>query len=157
MMDAYQPKDVTKQALQLAGNSLSGLNTGLQGKLGLNFTRRPGKKTLDASQGKRDAKIEVKQTGQMRYGNHGIDLSKVEQLVNIGQTKAIGWMMLYFAKHYADSDDSMIDNLKRLYKRVENLGLDELTPFKMGELALPRIQELAAAINRIRCSDWESD
>ena len=155
MMDAYQPEDVTKQALGLAGNMLSDLNTVLQGKLGLNSTRRPGKKSLDASQGKRDAKIDVNQTGQIRYGNHDIDLSKVEQLVNIGQTQTIGWMMLYYAKHFVDNADAMVDNLKCLYERVENLGLDELTPFKMGELALPRIQELAAAINRIRCDDWD--
>ena len=157
MMDAYQPEDVTKQALGLAGDMLSDLNTDLQGKLGLNSTRRLGKKTFDASQGKRDAKIDVNQTGQMRYGNYDIDLSKVEQLVNIGQTKTIGRMMLDYAKHFVDNADAMVDNLKRLYGRVENLGLDELTPFKMGELALPRIQELAAAINRIRCDDWESD
>jgi len=156
MMDSFKPKDVTKQARNLAGNTLADLKFDLQRKLELHSNRRPGKKTLDSSQGKHDIKIDTHKLEQIRYGVHNIDLTKVEQLVDIGQTKAIGWMMVYYLNHFVGNGDSMVNNLKRLCQRIENRGLDELTPFKMGELALPRIQELAATINRIRCNDWES-
>ena len=34
-------------------------------------------------------------------------------------------------------------------------GIDILSPYKVGNLALPRLHEVAAAINRIREHDWK--
>jgi hypothetical protein len=44
----------------------------------------------------------------------------------------------------------MVEGLRRALKEVEERGLDLLPPWKSGDLALPRLYETAAALNRIR-------
>ncbi len=38
---------------------------------------------------------------------------------------------------------------------IQHHGLDIFSPYKVGNLALPRLHELAAAINRIREGQWQ--
>jgi len=156
MMDTYQPHDVTQQAKTLAHptehqptDNLSHLPEFQNQSL-----RRPGAITLDAARGHRDVKIDTKDLKTLYYGEHRIDLSQVEQLIDIGQTRAIGLMIYYYAKKYANTGDSMVTELRHLIEEVEKKGLDCVSPYKVGNLALPRLYELAATINRIRCDDW---
>jgi len=156
MMDSYEPKDVTQQAKALARN----LNETYHDKLdnlpqfSRNSKRRPGKKALDPSRRNRDVKIDTKGLHTILYGEHNIDLSQVEQLIDIGQTRSIGLIIHYYATHYANHHDSLIDGLRKVLADINNKGLDTISPYKVGNLALPRLHEIAAAINRIRDSDW---
>ncbi|NOZ53437.1 MAG: ABC-ATPase domain-containing protein [Gammaproteobacteria bacterium] len=159
MMDAYQPKDVTQEARSL----VRGLSAQLSGQLNnlppfqRTTTRKPGMESLNPSRKNRDVSIDAKDLNTLFYGTHRIDLSQVEQLIDIGQTRCIGLMIHYYANHYADSAPSLAEGLKQLMLQAQCKNLDIFSPYKVGNLAMPRKYEIAAAINRIRNSDWNSE
>ena len=111
--------------------------------------RKTAVERLEARRGNKEAKIDAPEMRTLLYGEHRIDLASVEQLVHIDQTRTIGLMILYYAQKYASSF-ALVDGLSRVFKDVEEKGLDILSPWKVGNLALPRLHEAAAAINRIR-------
>ena len=152
MLDAYEPKDVTEQARTLARpiEANKACNKPFAAFNANECGRRPGKKALDPSRANRDVKINTRDVHDMLYGKHHIDLSQVEQLIDIGQTRSIGLMMVYFAQHYANDCPNLIHGLQQVLNDTQEKGLDILSEFKVGNLALPRLHELAAAINRIR-------
>ena len=154
MMDNYAPVDASPRARMLAGDTLRQAGADALPPLEVHPQRRPGRRSLDASLGTRQAKISAKGTNWLQYGAHPIDLTKVEQLVDPGQTEAIGWIIRHYATHFMASEVSLIEGLRRTLDEVWSRGLDTVTPWKVGNLALPRLQELAAAVNRIRDGDW---
>ncbi|MGD8572491.1 MAG: ABC-ATPase domain-containing protein [Gammaproteobacteria bacterium] len=159
MMDAYEPHDVSEQAKALARENNPAIADTVDDlpPFQRHSQRVPGPKTLDASRRNRDVKIDTKELQTLLYGEHRIDLSLVEQLVDIGQTRAIGLMILRYAQRYASDHDTLVAGLQKLIEDVENRGLDIISPYKVGNLAMPRLYELAAAINRIRDGDWRGD
>jgi len=70
--------------------------------------------------------------------------------VDLSQTRAIGEAIYYYAVHYAARGFSLKEGLSRLMADLDKGGLDVLSPFKVGNLAKPRLFEIAAAINRMR-------
>jgi predicted ABC-class ATPase len=156
MMDSYEPQNVTSEARALAHEPRIGSpdKLGSLAKFSLSSKRKPGPATLDASRKNRDVKIDTKDLSTILYGEHRIDLSLVEQLIDMGQTRAIGLMIHYYATHYANRTDSLISGLQKVMQDVEARGLDIISPYKVGNLAEPRLHELAAAINRIREGEW---
>ncbi len=152
MMDAYEPRDVTQQARALA-RPMEDAPAGLP-PFEREAPRCPGPQALDAARGHRPVKIDTPETGLLRYGRHRIDLSQVEQLIDIGQTRAIGLMIHYFARHYAADCRSLVEGLRQVMADAEQFGLDRFSEYKVGNLALPRLFELAAAVNRIREGEW---
>jgi len=158
MMDTYAPKDVTQLAKELAHNKNYAIPDSLESlpPFQRESNRLPGPKTLDPSRRNRDVKIDIKELSTLLYGEHRIDLSQVEQLIDIGQTRAIGLMIHLYAQRYAKPGATLINGLQQLMADVDAQGLDIISPYKVGNLALPRLHELAAAINRIRNGDWKS-
>jgi len=156
MMDEYLARDVTEQAKALAHKKSHQIPDQLDTlpKFQNISTRKPGSKTLDASRNKSVVKIDVRERISILYGKHHIDLAQVEQLIDIGQTRSIGLMIHYYAKHYAHAPGSLTENLKKLLQEINDNSLDALSPYKVGNLAMPRLYELTAAINRIRSGDW---
>lgn len=156
MMDCYEPKDVTQQAKALARNLHDTYHDTLDHlpQFSRNSHRKPGKKVLDPSRRNRDVKIDTKGLHTILYGEHHIDLSLVEQLIDIGQTRSIGLIIHYYATHYANNHDSLIEGLRKVLSDINIEGLDVISPYKVGNLALPRLHEIAAAINRIREGEW---
>jgi predicted ABC-class ATPase len=152
MMDAYEPVDVTGAARALA--QAHPLMAGSENPFGGPVTRRPGPDVLDPRRGNRDVKIDSREVSNLLYGEHRIDLSQVEQLIDMGQTRSIGLMIHYFAQHYATHCDNLVSGLRQVLADAERYGLDRFSPYKVGNLALPRLHELAAAINRIREGQW---
>ena len=152
MMDAYKPLDVTAKVRELA-RPITQTNY-VSADFEQKYSRCPTTHTLSPARGKHAIKIDIKAVDQLWYGEHRIDLSQVEQLVDIGQTRSIGLMIHYFAQHIADQCNSMIDGLRMLLAEAEIHGLDQFSPYKVGNLAQPRLYELAAAINRIRAVNW---
>lgn len=61
----------------------------------------------------------------------------MEQLIDIDQTRAITPIILYYAKNYADSTKNLTEGQTLALKEVEEKGLDILSPWKTGTLALP--------------------
>ena len=156
MMDSYEPRNVTEQARALAkpSQTKSESSSNFGSSFGQSTTRCPQQNALSPARGNREIKIDTKEVGLLFYGKHRIDISQVEQLIDMGQTRTIGLMIHYFAKHYADNCENLTTGLKLLLKDAEQYGLDHFNQYKAGNLALPRLHELAAAINRIREGNW---
>ncbi|MBU0663364.1 MAG: ABC-ATPase domain-containing protein [Proteobacteria bacterium] len=150
MMDSYRPEDVTLKAQALVDREQVQEKPGDLPPIVRKSARRPDAGRLNPVRGKKDVYIETRGIDTLLYGRHEIDLSKVEQLIDIGQTRAIGLIIHYYARNYADRAENLTEGLRLALKDVEEKGLDILSPWKTGTLALPRLHEVAAAINRIR-------
>ncbi len=91
-------------------------------------------------------KISVKGIDKILFGKELIDLSCVEQIFEVQQTKAIAHG-IYRAMKYMDGKRSLKEVIDLVIEDVKKNGLDVLGP---TELAIFRGLELAAAINRMR-------
>lgn len=150
MLDEYKLVHVTKQAKAI----VEAFPTKRKSEGGETFGklphRRPLPESFDPSRGSRDVKIDAKGLKSILFGTTSIDLSALEQLVDLSQTRAIGEAIYYYATHYAARGFSLKEGLGRLVEDLEKGGLDVLSPFKVGNLARPRVFEIAFAINRMR-------
>ncbi len=148
LMDNYRPYDVSDKAAALAGEppSLSASGSALHVVHKRSFD--PGR--FDARRDDGKLRIDVREGRLIDYGRHRIDLSRVEQLVDQGQTEAIGRLLEYSIRCYADHPDGLVGALRQALADVEKQGLDILFPWKVGHLVLPRLYELVAAANRLR-------
>ena len=79
-----------------------------------------------------------------------IDLSGVAQLVEEGQVRAIGLALVQLYGQGLDGGLTVAEVLDGIEAAIEREGLDGLTHFLQGNLARPRRQDLAAALNRWR-------
>jgi predicted ABC-class ATPase len=150
MMDAYRPVDVTLKARAIADQSGDKEKPRGLPPIAKKSGRRPDLERLNPRRDQKETSIEARGIDTLFYGEHGINLGKVEQLVDIGQTRAIGLIIHAYAKKYADKTKNLAEGLALVLKEVDERGLDILSPWKTGTLALPRLHEVAAAINRIR-------
>lgn len=151
MMDNYMAKDVTGQAKALAHNIIPE---------GADFPaikaknlRLPQAQCLNpAYHGDRE-KIQAIEKRILRYGQTNIDVSQVEQLIDNAQLTAIGYLIRYYYQQIIQNDSGSLDmaiGLHEVLNKVELQGLDCLTPYITGTLAMPRIHELVATVNRMR-------
>ena len=150
MMDSYQPRCVTSRAKEITQKHASKrMDEGGMG-FGKITDRQPLAQSFDASRGRRDVKIDAKGMRTILYGSTTIDLSFLEQLFDPSQTRAIGLMIHYYCEHYLEKSRSLREGLTKVMEDVKEKGFDILLPYKVGNLAMPRIYELAGAINRMR-------
>ncbi|NOQ14293.1 MAG: ATPase [Methyloprofundus sp.] len=151
MMDNYMAKDVTRKAKALAhdvmpeGVNFPAIKTG--------NLRIPQIQCLSPKYHQYRDKIQAIEKRILRYGQGEIDVSQVEQLVDNAQLTAIGYLIRYFYQQSIQNNPEPLDIVAGLHKaltEVERQGLDCLTPYITGTLAMPRIHELVATVNRMR-------
>jgi predicted ABC-class ATPase len=150
MMENYQPLCVTEQAATIARKHVSSRIDEGGDVFGEVTPRHPLKGGFDPSRGKREVKIDVKGLRTILYGTTNIDLSYLEQLVDMSQTRAIGLMIHYYAERYLESAPSLKEGMELVMQAVQEKGLDCLLPYTVGNLAMPRAFEVSGAINRMR-------
>ncbi len=150
MMDAYRPRCVTKQAKEIARKQVNPRIDEGGTRFGVVTSRKPVASSFDPRRGRRDLKIDAKGRSSILFGQATIDLACLEQIVDASQTRTIGYLINYYARRYLDKTVDLCEGLKRAFSDIEERGLDVLVPHKVGNLALPRIFEVAGAINRMR-------
>jgi predicted ABC-class ATPase len=93
----------------------------------------------------------------IELGRERVDLSDLEQLAEAGQTEAIARIIGEFVSGNASREVQAVVN--GALGSVRENGIDSLGNFRghPGELSLPRVQEVAAAINRIRSLEAASE
>ncbi|MCL6451567.1 MAG: ABC-ATPase domain-containing protein [Acetobacteraceae bacterium] len=151
MMDEYRPRDVTREAREVAAAYPQGRQAeGGQG-FGRVAERVPLPQSFDATRGRRE-KVGAKGRGTVLYGREVIDLSAVEQVADSSQAEGIARLIHYAAERYFDGRTSLRRGLELALSDVESRGLEVLSPFSghPGDYALPRLFEAAAAVNRLR-------
>ncbi|WP_426417248.1 ABC-ATPase domain-containing protein [Aestuariirhabdus sp. LZHN29] len=150
MMDHYLPRDLSVRARELADPSTT-LCRGTRPPILAAASR---KRRLRAEAIANRDKVRAFDTRLLRLGSEEIDLSRVEQLVDEGQLLAIGYLLQAFARGEgvgtAPVERELVGELRQLLARTAEQGLDPLPPYIQGVLAMPRLQELIAALNRLR-------
>lgn len=152
MMDHYQPRDVSGDARRLASanapaSELPAFRPGARRAVGASLAKRLGS---DRELRERRLKIQARETRALRCGNAEIDLGRVEQIVEEGQLRALGYLIQQLAIQSQSADQDLAEAVGALLARVERDGLDWLTPYIQGELARPRLYEVVATLNRLR-------
>lgn len=151
MMDSYLPHEVTDKAKEIAAHHETRRKAEGGEEFGNIKSRIPLPDGFDPSKGRRKAKIKSRGTDDIRFGRYDIDLSCVEQIVSNSQTRAIGECIYYaMRKNYIDGENSLAKILRKIDDDLLEFGLDVLSRYPVGDKALPRRFEIAAAINRLR-------
>ena len=147
-MTAYLPSDVTADAAAIARSDPSARTAEGGTSFGAITRRIPDASRFDPFRGHR-RKISARGMHQIEFGGTDIDLGDIDQLVDISQTRAIGYAIDYARRYMAD-DRTLRQVVERVIADIDRAGLDVLVPYIMGDLAAFRGMELAAAINRMR-------
>lgn len=152
-MDAYRPREVTARAHAVAAEVGPPREVPPARPIGAPPARVPDPASVSAERGGRD-RVRAHGTEEISFGHEAIDLRAVEQLVDPSQTRAIGGLLTHaVARGYLDGRRTLADLLALLDADLDRLGLDLLAQRQgehPGELARPRMLEVAAALNRLR-------
>jgi hypothetical protein len=155
MMRQFLPVDVTADARRIAAARASDRESETGLPLAAPRPRSPLAESFDASRGRREVKIDAKARDLILFGHEPIDLRYVEQLIDVSQTRAVGYAIHLAATRLMDGRTSLPDVLASVQQILDDPGLDALAPFRRadhhpGDFARPRPFEIAAAINRLR-------
>lgn len=153
MMDEYIPKDVTKEAKEIASSyAIKRENIDDEG-FGEITARTLQKNSLQPVG--RENRIKVRSKDCISYGKSDIQLDFVEQLIDYNQTNCIGVLVEYIVNNVLAKNSNgatMRQVVDQVYTKIEKDGLAAISPYTrhQGNLVLPRKYELCAAINRYR-------
>ncbi|MCP4681548.1 MAG: ABC-ATPase domain-containing protein [Desulfobacterales bacterium] len=148
-MTDYTPKNVTEKAKEIAAKHVTGrIDEGSSG-FGRIKERIPDAQSLNPVRENGRMKISARGRREILFGPGIIDCWDLEQVVDVSQTRAIGYA-IYYATRYMDGRRTLKQVLDQVVEDIDTKGLDILPPFLTGDLACFRIFELAAAINRMR-------
>lgn len=152
-MDAYRPREVTARARQIAAEVGPPREAALSRPIAAPPARIPDPASVSAERGGRE-RVRAHGTEEIAFGGEAIDLRAVEQLVDPSQTRAIGALLAHaVARGHLDGHRTIADLIALLDADLDRLGLDLLAPRPgehPGDLARPRMLEVAAALNRLR-------
>lgn len=148
LMEDYEPGDATGRAEEVRERFPVRVPLGT-GEARSPKGRRVRAASIDLRRGKRET-ARGKGPGTIELGRERVDLSYLEQLAEAGQTEAIARIIGAFAA--GDASRGVREVVYGALDSVRSSGLDSLGNFRghPGELSLPRPQEVAAAINRVR-------
>jgi predicted ABC-class ATPase len=96
--------------------------------------------------------IYAKEVYRLNFGKHVIDLTDLEQLIELSQTKALGYAIEY-SKKYMDKKSSLREVVHRVIKDIDENGIDVISDKISGHFAWFRGLELAFTLNRLRGFD----
>jgi len=149
MMDCYTPKDVTAEA-HMISEKHGGIPVSDRSPappFGTVAVRKPVPRTFTS-----EGRTVARGLKKIQWGdNMDLDLLGVEQLVEMGQTRAIADSIRVGQSQFMDGQRSLAELLDWIEKEIESKGLDFLNPGQfIGNLTQVRRFELCAAINRLR-------
>jgi len=153
-MTEYKPEEVTEEAKEIADRFKTERVVEGGDYFGVLTDRIPIRESVDAAKGKRKAKISQKGLHSIKFGKNLIDISALEQLVDMSQTNAIGDAIVY-SKRYMDGVKTLREITSLVMMDIARNGLDVLKKKVAGDYAEFRSLELAAAINRLRTLHME--
>ena len=153
-MEDYQPRIVTEQAKAIARSDKNQRRAEGGNRFVENGTlavRAALAGSLPLGKADRSLKVKARRDALM-LGREQIDLSAIEQIVEVGQVRAIAQAILYAERYYFEQTRSMSEVLDFVMADIESGSLDALesSERRRGDLATFRRFELAAAINRLR-------
>ena len=161
-MRAYRARDVSARARDIARSQEISERRSLEASpltdfLPDNTARCIDPRSLDPRKGNRVVKTRAFDTHRASFGERELDLSGVEQIVHIAQTRAILDAMVWCKKRLERDDllgeditlADLLDELEACIAQDER-GLLAIAHRDRGDLAMFRRFELAAALSRYR-------
>lgn len=148
-MIRYRPYELTDAARAVAAENPTG-RTPQNGQV--TWPRRhrcPDPRSIRVSRGRKPSHIRAPNRTVVEIGADRIDLTAVRQIVSRAQARAVG-LAIVRAREFMGSGVSVEEVLEGLHLALDREGLDLLDPRRAGDLALPRMQEVAAALARLR-------
>ena len=151
-MKNYQPLDVTSAAHRIAEDSPA--KRRVEGETNPITVREriPLPNSISPLNQHGKFAIYAKEVHRLNFGKQVIDLTDLEQLIDLSQTKALGYAIEY-AKKYMNNKISLREVVEHVVKDIEENGLDIISDRISGHFAWFRALELAFAINRLRGFD----
>lgn len=147
LMEDYLPGDATREAREVADDHPTG-RTVEEPEYPVRTARRvPDDASFDPRKRSGKVRIKTRGTDKIEYGETEVDVSRIEQLDDYGQTRAVAGM-IWEIQRLCDGETPVGELARRVVDRArrEGLGTIEDSP----ELAMPRPQEVAKAVNRMR-------
>ena len=148
-MIRYRPADLTEAARRVAEALPTGRRTHAGPVRWPARHRFPDPRSISARRGRRGRSIKVRSRHTVDFGQERIELGGVRQIVSYAQTRAIA-LALDLSRSFMGEGMAMEDVLEALRETLEGRGLDVLDSGRIGDLAQPRIQDVAAAMGRLR-------
>jgi len=148
MMDSYHPVDMTQKAHELAQSDVIA-ETEIAEIL-QHSARIPIINCLSAMGSSGKPKIRAFGTRLLQFGEEEVPLQALDQLVDTAQLLSIGYLIEKYHQANSLQETVMVVGLERVLGQLQQRGFDTITPYPMGKLALPRLQELVAVVNRMR-------
>lgn len=160
-MREYLPADVTTEAKSIAASHQTRRRVEARRPLAAAAGRVPIAESLDPSRGRREVKIDAKGIDLLVFGTERIDLRGLEQLVDVSQTRAVGYAIELARERLMGEGSTLAQVMDAVESILDEEGLDILDPFRRGErhpgnFARPRRFEIGAALNRLRTLRIES-
>jgi predicted ABC-class ATPase len=148
-MKNYNPIDATNKAHEISrSTSNKRLCEGKEHQISIN-ERVPVKDCINPYNDYNKKSIYSTEINRINFGKNIIDLTDLEQLIELSQTKAIGEAILYINK-YIDGKTPLKEIIHKLMSDIEKNSLDILNNRASGYFAGFRGLELVFAINRLR-------
>jgi predicted ABC-class ATPase len=149
LMEDYEPGDATPRAQEIVARFPPRALLGHREEVHPPKGRRVRASSIDLRRGRRES-ARGRGLHAIELGRERVDLSYLEQLAEAGQTEAVARVIGEFAA--AGESCRVREVVGEALDDISKHGLDALGGFEghPGELSLPRAQEIAAAINRIR-------
>ena len=148
-MIRYRPVDLTDAARQVAADLPTGRRTH-EGPVRWPARHRfPNPRSISARRGRRQRSIKVRSRDTVDFGRERIELGGVRQIVSYAQTRAIA-LAIDLGRSFMGAEIAVEDVLAALGEALEREGLDVLDSARTGDLAQPRVQDVAAALGRLR-------
>ena len=149
LMEDYRAFEATARAREVRERFPSRAEANSPSVLRSPATRSARARSIDLRRGKRQT-ARGKGLTTVELGSESVELAYLEQLAESGQTEAIGRMIGDFAKSGETRPVAAV--VSDALEALRESGLDTLhnSGGHPGELALPRAQELAGALNRVR-------
>lgn len=148
-MIRYRPRELTDEARAVAAANPTGRTTET-GSVAWPWRHRcPDPRSIRPWRGRKPIHVKVPTRTVVEIGSDRIDLAGVRQLVSRAQTRAVAQALVY-AQRFMGTEMTVEDILEALSGSMDDDGLDVLDTGRTGDLALPRMQEVAAALARLR-------
>lgn len=147
----YEPQDVTAKAKEIAEDLATHRTAEGGDRFGTLTPRIPLPPIRDDRRDDdRPPKLKVREVDELVLGRETVDLSALEQLVDVGQVRAMGAAIAQLQADHFDGRQSLMEALDQVMGAIDTTTLDALTPYPQGDLASFRRLDLAAAVNRVR-------
>jgi predicted ABC-class ATPase len=153
-LDDFVPLEVTAQAKAIAQQYATDRAPEGGNQFGAIPHRIPQPKRWDSPRphddDSRSPKLKVRDLDELVFGGEAIEVSAVEQMVDVGQLLAIGAALTFIQDAYLDGRRTLTQIVEDFMEELAAGKLDMLTLHPQGDLAMFRSFELAAVIGRLR-------